>query len=101
MTDMHTVRASGPADLLALVPGLLGFHPEDSVVADHRRRRAAPFHARVDLPDDPVGLEELADYLTRVAHRNGVRTLAASSSTPRTPRWPRRWCTTWRPGCSR
>lgn len=76
MTHMHTVRASGPADLLALVPGLLGFHPEDSVVVitlgDARHR----FHARVDLPSDPVGIEDLADYLTQVAHRNGVRSLA-------------------------
>ncbi len=39
MTDLPTVRATGPADLLALVPGFLGFHPEDSVVLDHRRRR--------------------------------------------------------------
>lgn len=76
MTDMHTVRASGPADLLALVPGLLGFHPEDSVVVITLGDATHRFHARVDLPSDPVGLEDLADYLTRVAHRNGVRSLA-------------------------
>jgi hypothetical protein len=76
MTDMHTVRASGPADLLALVPGLLGFHPEDSVVVITLGDATHRFHARVDLPSDPVGVEDLADYLTRVAHRNGVRSLA-------------------------
>lgn len=76
MTDMHSVRASGPADLLALVPGLLGFHPEDSVVVLTVGDAIHRFHARVDLPTDPVGIEELASYLADVAGRNGVRSLA-------------------------
>ena len=76
MTDIRTVRASGPTDLLALVPRLLGFHPQDSVViitvgdATHR------FHARVDLPADPVTTEEVTSYLVDVAAQNGVRALA-------------------------
>jgi hypothetical protein len=77
MTDMHTVRASGPDDLLALVPSLLGFHPESSVVlltvGDARHR----FHARVDLPDDPPGVEELTGYLAEVASRHGLTRAAA------------------------
>ena len=76
MTDLPTVRATGPADLLALVPGFLGFHPEDSVVLITVGDARQPFHARVDLPGDPVGLEELTTYLTRVAVRGGVRTIA-------------------------
>jgi hypothetical protein len=76
MTDLPTVRATGPADLLALVPGFLGFHPEDSVVLITVGDARQPFHARVDLPTDPVGIEELTSYLSRVAARGGVRTVA-------------------------
>jgi hypothetical protein len=70
------VHASGPTDLLALVPGFLGFHPTDSVVLLTLGDAPTPFHARVDLPDGPVALEELTDYLARVAERHGARTLA-------------------------
>jgi len=76
MTHRRTVRARGPADLLALVPGLIGFHPEESVVLLTVGAARNGFHARVDLPTDPVELEELAAYLTEVAARNGVRRLA-------------------------
>lgn len=76
MTDIRTVRASGPADLLALVPGLLGFHPQDSVVVITVGDATHRFHARVDLPTDPVTTEELATYLVDVATQNGVRALA-------------------------
>ena len=76
MTDLPTVRATGPADLLALVPGFLGFHPEDSVVLVTVGDARQPFHARVDLPTDPVSVEELTSYLSRVAVRCGVRTVA-------------------------
>ena len=55
--DRHAAPSAprGPADLLALVPGLLGFHPEDSVVLLTVGDARQPFHARVDLPDDPRG----------------------------------------------
>jgi hypothetical protein len=76
MTDIRTVRASGPADLLALVPRLLGFHPQDSVVVVTVGDATHRFHARVDLPTDPVTTEELTSYLVDVATRNGVRALA-------------------------
>jgi hypothetical protein len=72
MRDQPTVRATGPADLLALVPGFLGFHPEDSVVVMTIGAASQPFHARVDLPGDPVAVEDLAAYLAEVAARNGV-----------------------------
>ncbi len=66
------LRARGPADLLALVPRLLGFHPEQSVVLLTVGDARTPFHARVDLPADPVAAEELSGHLARVAARNGV-----------------------------
>ena len=78
MTDLRTIRANGPADLLALVPSLLGFHPEESLVVltlgDARHR----FHARVDLPREQAGIERLACYLAEVASRHGVTRLAAA-----------------------
>jgi hypothetical protein len=76
MTQIRTVLAGGPEDLLALVPTLLGFHPEHSLVvmtvgdAEHR------FHARVDLPTCPEDRTQLAGYLVGVAVRNGVRAMA-------------------------
>jgi hypothetical protein len=76
MTDTHILRATGPADLLALVPGLIGFHPEDSVVLLTVGPARQPFHARVDLPDDPVGVELLTAHLAEVADRHGTRRLA-------------------------
>jgi len=76
MSHTPPVRAKGPADLLALVPGLIGFHPEDSVVVLTVGEATQPFHARVDLPGDPVAVEGLARHLTRVATRNGVTRMA-------------------------
>lgn len=70
MTDAPPLRAKSPTDLLALVPSLLGFHPEESVVVLTVGEALAPFHARVDLPTDPVGVEELAAHLADVARRN-------------------------------
>ena len=70
MTDAPPLRAKSPTDLLALVPSLLGFHPEESVVVLTVGEALTPFHARVDLPTDPVGVEQLADHLADVARRN-------------------------------
>ena len=76
MSNPPPVRAKGPADLLALVPGLIGFHPERSVVVLTVGAATQPFHARVDLPGDPVAVEGLARHLTGVAARNGVTRMA-------------------------
>src|SRR4051812_26119657 len=76
MTDLHAVRATGPADLLALVPGVLGFHPADSVVVMTIGDAVHTFHARIDLPADPVELDQVARHVTQVAVRNGVWSLA-------------------------
>ncbi len=73
MTNTRTIKAKSPADLLAVVPCVLGFHPEDSLVlltlgeADNR------FHARVDLPRDPDHLAEVVEGLSEVVTHNGVR----------------------------
>jgi hypothetical protein len=76
MTARHTIRATGPGDLLGLVPSLLGFHPADSVVLLTVGDARQPFHARVDLPRDAEEVDALASYLTTVAERSGVRRVA-------------------------
>jgi hypothetical protein len=100
MTQLRTFRATGPADLLALVPGLLGFHPEDSAVlmtvgagasgasgdtvrsrgpgggAGRRGQPGQPMHARIDLPPgagDVAGIDLVVRQLAAVAARSGVR----------------------------
>lgn len=50
-----TLRLKSPADLLALVPCVLGFHPQDSLVLVVLAGEGGAMHARVDLlPDDDV-----------------------------------------------
>jgi Domain of unknown function (DUF4192) len=66
-----TLALRTPADVLAAVPYMLGFHPTDSVVVLGLRRRALVFEMRGDLPArDEVG--EFADYYARVVHRQRV-----------------------------
>ena len=74
MTDQRIFRASDPADLLALVPGVLGFHPEDSVVLMTVGDGERPLHARVDLPAaDPVSVDYLVQYLAALVARSDLR----------------------------
>lgn len=70
------VRVSGPADILAVVPHLIGFHPALSFVvvgaAGPRRRIELGF--RYDLPDPP-GAEtaaEIADHAVAVLAQRGA-----------------------------
>jgi hypothetical protein len=59
-----TLTARGPADLLAAVPVVLGFHPHDSLVMLTFGAERT-FHARVDLPpaDDLDDVEEVVATL--------------------------------------
>lgn len=67
-----TFTARRPEDLLALVPYLLGFHPEDSLVLLTFGATAASFHARVDLPIDAESQREVAALLVGAARNNSV-----------------------------
>ncbi len=67
-----TFTARRPEDLLALVPYLLGFHPEDSLVLLTFGASAASFHARVDLPIDSGSQREAARLLGLAARNNAV-----------------------------
>ena len=59
----HSFSVRSEADVLALIPFTLGFHPEDSLVLVTLGAGSRPFHARIDLPD---GLEELGCVVERL-----------------------------------
>jgi hypothetical protein len=67
-----TFKVKSPTDLLAMVPYLLGFHPEDSVVVITVGAADTPVHARQDLPAVPDDVPLLVEDLVTVARRAGV-----------------------------
>ncbi|MEU8180598.1 DUF4192 domain-containing protein [Micromonospora sp. NPDC049047] len=71
-TDRPQLAVRSPADLIAAVPYLLGFHPADSVVAVAMLGRQIIFAARADLPDPSTDLVERARHLAGVIHRQGA-----------------------------
>jgi len=75
---IHKLRLSSPGDLVEAVPYLLGFHPEDSLVAlalRGRRRRLA-FTMRIDLPDPGADMAHLADDIADCLARAGAEQAA-------------------------
>jgi hypothetical protein len=66
----HSFSVRSEADVLALIPFTLGFHPEDSLVLITLGGDAGPFHARIDLPDDPGQLSYVVEHLVFAAVRN-------------------------------
>lgn len=74
-----TLRAKTPTDLLACVPTLLGFHPEDSVVLVTAGSAGTPVHARIDLPSHAECLDEILDIVAElrdVARRHRLSRVA-------------------------
>lgn len=51
-TSAPPFRLTSPEDVVALVPTLLGFHPQSSVVAVAVQETHGTFIQRVDIPDD-------------------------------------------------
>ena len=80
MTRPATLRAKNPADLLAMVPYLLGFHPEDSVVLVSLGAAGTPVHARQDLPADPTRSPRWSHDLARSPSAPAVDRVAWSST---------------------
>lgn len=72
MTDT-TLRITSPADLLAAVPRILGFHPDDSLVLVTLAGEGRRLHARCDLPSDADGVAAMLDSMLLAVRRNGVR----------------------------
>jgi hypothetical protein len=67
--------ARGPVDLIAAVPYVIGFHPDDSVVLLTFGPGEA-FHARVDLPTDEGAQHAVVEMLVDVVTRHGVDRVA-------------------------
>jgi len=76
MTKTRTITVRSPLDLLAMVPYVMGFHPEDSIVVVTVGDAVDGFHARLDLPNDPDDLPVVVETITDAVERNGVRRVA-------------------------
>ena len=68
----RTLTARSPEDVLAAVPLVLGFVPEESVVM-LTFGAPEPFHARLDLPRSARDRRAAAEALVGPASRHGVR----------------------------
>jgi Domain of unknown function (DUF4192) len=74
-TSTPALSVRSPADLIAAVPYLLGFHPADSVVAVAVRGPRVVFAARGDLPPPGAAPHErdgLAAHVASVVGRQGA-----------------------------
>ena len=77
-TSMETptrLRVLRPDDLLALIPYLIGFHPEESLVAVFVRSGRVILAARLDLSSDTEA-DELTEFIDALAKREGAEALA-------------------------
>lgn len=74
MTTSYVAR--GPEDLIALVPTVLHFEPEESVVVLTFGPRGQSFHARVELPRRPREQDEVASTILRAIKNNHLRDCA-------------------------
>lgn len=67
-----TLTARTPDDLVAMVPYVLGFRPEESMVMLTFGSGHPTFHARVDLPVDHEEVLDMVDALVDPVRRHGV-----------------------------
>lgn len=72
-SSRQTVRLSGPADFIAVVPYLLGFHPADSLVAMAFDGDALKGVIRFDLPDCSEQAPDAATYCAQLLAQNNAR----------------------------
>lgn len=68
-TTASTFTARDPEDMLAIVPAVLGFHPEESLVM-LTFGGSRNFHARIDLPPAPSDLSAVINALLTPALRH-------------------------------
>lgn len=70
-TDPHRLRVRRPVDFLAVIPYLLGFHPDESLVAVLSGRGRVVLTARLDLPA-PEDAGVVAAQVGRLSGQHGV-----------------------------
>ena len=75
--DLNVLPVRSPADLLALLPYLIGYVPVDSLVAVGLEQGQIIFAGRIDLPTDPADSDEGAGRY-QAAARESAATLAAT-----------------------
>lgn len=66
MTTPVKMRLSSPADMLAAMPYLLGFHPVDSITVSAFAGTRVEFAARADLPQPGAPAYQIEDAATRL-----------------------------------
>jgi Domain of unknown function (DUF4192) len=64
-----------PDELLAIIPYLVGFHPDESVVAVFIRSGRVVVTARMDLPPESAA-DDLAEQIDHIAKRHRTQALA-------------------------
>jgi hypothetical protein len=69
------LKVRRPDELLAIIPFLVGFHPDESVVAVFIKSDRIALTARMDLPLESAG-DELAEQIDYLAKRHGAHALA-------------------------
>ena len=75
-SSRSTFVARNPTDLIAVVPAVLGFHPQDSVVLLTFGPPEGAFHARVDLPVEAAEQDAVAGVLLDAVLANEARRAA-------------------------
>jgi len=80
-SELPPVRVSSPADVLAVVPHLLGFHPDNSfvVIGAGRPRERIEVAFRYDLPDPPDAGQaaDIAEHAVTVLRQRKLSTVIA------------------------
>ena len=80
-SELPPVRVSSPADVLAVVPHLLGFHPDNSfvVIGAGRPRERIEVAFRYDLPDPPDAGQaaDIAGHAVAVLRQRKLSTVIA------------------------
>lgn len=69
------LRVRRPDELLAIIPYLIGFHPQESLVVVFVRSGRVILAGRLDLPADTDG-EKTAEYIRALAKRERAEALA-------------------------
>lgn len=69
------LKVGQPDELLAIIPYLVGFHPDESIVALFIESGRIVLTARMDLPPESAA-GELAEQIDYIAKRHGTRALA-------------------------
>jgi Domain of unknown function (DUF4192) len=69
------LKVGRPDDLLAIVPYLVGFHPEESLVAVVVRSGRVRFTVRMDIPPESAS-NEIAERIDALARREKAEALA-------------------------